>query len=252
MTTEDLRHKTLKFLVSIVDMEKGEDIAALLNSHGYDIHYVSIAQGTAPTSIRTYWGFSDTEKSILWGIIPGDADEYILGLLAQELNLSKANTGVAFTMPIRSFAEPALLKYILENGDMPEGINEGEKEMEEKEIVTYSLLMAIVKKGFADDVMDAARSAGARGGTIFRARGTGDHETASFLGVTIEPEKDVIIILAKRGSRTAIMRSIYEKAGLHTEGNGLVFALPVERVVGSFNLNNEIIKKAEENGNSEK
>lgn len=251
MKIEDQRYKPLKFLVSIVDMEKGEDIASLLNSHGYNIHYISIAQGTAPTVIRSYWGFADTEKSILWGIIPGDADEYILGLLAEEFNLPKANTGVAFTMPIRSFAEPALLKYILESGDMKEGTNnEGEEEMEEKEIVTYSLLMAIVKKGFAEDVMDAAREAGARGGTIFRARGTGDHETASFLGVTIEPEKDVIIILAKRGSRTAIMHSIYEKAGLHTEGNGLVFALPVERVVGSFNLNKDIIKEAEESGNS--
>lgn len=244
MNKEELVYKPLKFLVAIVDMKKGEMLASLLNEHNYNVHYISIAQGTAPTEIRSYWGFSDTEKSLLWGLILGDASEYVLDLLTENAELTKANSGVAFTIPIRSFANPALLSYISQGGDMPTKNNEGDNTMDEKEKPTHSLLMAIVKKGYADDVMEAARQAGARGGTIFRARGTGNHETAKFLGVTIEPEKDVILILARRGSRTAIMRSIYDKAGLHTEGNGLVLALPVENVVGSFNLNKEIIEKA--------
>lgn len=102
----------------------------------------------------------------------------------------------------------------------------------------YALIIVIVKRGFADTVMDAARAVGAKGGTAIHARGTGTAETQKFLGLNIEPEKDLLMILAEDEKKSAMMKAINEKAGLNQEGSGLVFALPVDEVMGSFNLNN--------------
>jgi nitrogen regulatory protein PII len=238
--------KPLSLLVAIVDMNQGEKVSMFLNEHGYRFHFVSIAEGTAPTEIRSYWGFGETEKSIVWGLIPKDNSKYIFSILNEEFHLTKPNTGIAFIVPIKSFADPIIASHIASCGDKPNDNNteDGGKKMEDR---VYSLLMAIVKKGFSDEVMEAARAVGARGGTIMKARGTGEHEIVKFLGITIEPEKDIILILTKQENRSAIMKTIYEKAGLHTEGNGLIIALPVDEVLGSFNLNNDIASEAQKN-----
>jgi nitrogen regulatory protein PII len=100
----------------------------------------------------------------------------------------------------------------------------------------FSLIIAIVNKGFADVVMEAAKSEGAKGGTILKARGTGEKEAVKFMGITIEPEKDLVMILTEKERRQYIMKAIHNKAGLNSEGSGLAFALPVEDVIGTFNL----------------
>lgn len=245
MDTPIVKPKPLEFLVVIVDMEIGEEVSMFLNEHGFRFHFVSIAEGTAPSEIESYWGFGETEKSVIWSIIPKESSKYILSLLENEFSFNKPNTGLAFIMPIKSFADPIIASHIAGCGDKPENYEtEGGRKMEDR---VYSLLMAIVKKGFSDEVMEAAREAGARGGTIMKARGTGEHEIVKFLGMTIEPEKDVILILAKQDKRSEIMKAIYEKAGLHREGNGLIIALPVDDVVGFFNLNRDLADEANNN-----
>lgn len=97
----------------------------------------------------------------------------------------------------------------------------------------FSLILTIVNRGFADVVMDAAREAGARGGTVMHARGTGTAETLRIFGITIEPEKDLILILTKNSVRQAIMKSINHAAGLSTKGSGISISMPAEDVIGA-------------------
>lgn len=96
----------------------------------------------------------------------------------------------------------------------------------------YDLIITIVNRGFADSAVEAAKLAGAQGGTIFYARGTGIHEVEKFFGITIQPEKEVILNLVKHELTKTIMHSIVEVAGLAKPGRGLSFALPVEDVLG--------------------
>lgn len=96
----------------------------------------------------------------------------------------------------------------------------------------YDLIMTIVNRGFADQVVDAARAAGAHGGTVFYARGTGIHEVEKFFAISIQPEKEVVLNLVKHEYTQAIMHSIVAAAGLRTEGRGLAFALPISNVAG--------------------
>ena len=93
------------------------------------------------------------------------------------------------------------------------------------------LIITIVDKGNTDMVMDAARSVGAKGGTVVRAKGTGA-EIAKFFGVSISEEKEMVYIVAKRDNRDSIMKAIMEKAGVNTDAHGIIFSLPVDNVVG--------------------
>lgn len=102
----------------------------------------------------------------------------------------------------------------------------------------YSLILTVVNKNFGDTVMNAARAAGARGGTVLNARGTGKKETDTIMGITIEPEKEVIMILTDDAVRHDIMMAIYREAGLETRGAGFSMSLPVADILGGIGLKN--------------
>jgi nitrogen regulatory protein PII len=96
----------------------------------------------------------------------------------------------------------------------------------------FSLIMTIINRGYAELVVSASRAAGARGGTIFYARGTGIHETEKFMDVAIEPEKEVVLTIVRRESVREIIHAILEVAGLRTKAGGISFTLPVTDIVG--------------------
>ncbi len=98
----------------------------------------------------------------------------------------------------------------------------------------YCLIAAIVNKGYVNVAMNAARKEGAKGGTYIHARGTSSLETDKFLGLNIEPEKEIILIIAEKDSKKNIMKAINEDVGLNQEGRGIIFSLPVSHVLGSF------------------
>lgn len=98
--------------------------------------------------------------------------------------------------------------------------------------IQKSLILAIVNHGFSDLVMNAARKAGARGGTVSSARGTADPDMASFYGITLTPEKDMVYMVVDTSDRDRIMKVVYEEAGLSSKGNGILFSLPITETVG--------------------
>lgn len=97
---------------------------------------------------------------------------------------------------------------------------------------SHELIICIVNNGFSDTVMDAAKDAGARGGTVLNARGTANKEAESFFHIAIQPEKEVVMILVPLNVKDAVLHALYEKAGLNTMGQGIAFSLPVDNVVG--------------------
>ena len=96
-----------------------------------------------------------------------------------------------------------------------------------------NLIVVIVNQGYEEEVMSAARAAGARGGTIFDARGTAHAEdVVKFLGITLHPNKEILFILTGADDRNAIMTAVKNSSGLSTQGGGIVFSLPVDSVMG--------------------
>ena len=90
----------------------------------------------------------------------------------------------------------------------------------------HEVIFCIVNTGFSETVMEAAKDAGARGGTILNARGT------AFFHIAIQPEKEIVMILVDTKIKDAVLHALYQKAGLDTMGQGIAFSLPVDNVVG--------------------
>ena len=96
----------------------------------------------------------------------------------------------------------------------------------------YEMILCIINAGFSETVMDAARAAGARGGTLLRGRGTANREAEEFFHITVQPDKEIVMILVPQEIRDAVLKNIYTAAGLNPAGQGLAFSLAVDRTVG--------------------
>ena len=106
----------------------------------------------------------------------------------------------------------------------------------------FQVIMCILNAGFSEAAMDAARKVGARGGTIMHGRGTASKEAEKIFNITIQPEKEIIMILATTKIKDAIMKTLYDSVGVNTPAQGIAFSLPVDDVVGiasSKSQNNE-------------
>ena len=98
--------------------------------------------------------------------------------------------------------------------------------------IKCSMVVVIVNKGFSSDVMDTARASGATGGTILTGRGTGGEKAKQFFALSLQEEKEVVLILVKEEIRAELMKAIGSEFGLDSPGRGIVFSLPVEETLG--------------------
>ena len=96
----------------------------------------------------------------------------------------------------------------------------------------HEVIWCIVNAGYSDDVMNAAREFGARGGTVIRARGTANQEAERLFNIAVQPDKEIVMILIEAGLKKDILHALYQKVGLNSPGQGIAFSLPVESVVG--------------------
>ena len=96
----------------------------------------------------------------------------------------------------------------------------------------HEVIFCVVNAGFSEAVMDAAKEFGARGGTVIRARGTANSESEKLFGITIQPEKEIVMILVPSDIKNDILHALYRAVGLKTPGQGIAFSMPVDNVVG--------------------
>lgn len=98
------------------------------------------------------------------------------------------------------------------------------------------LVICIVNAGFVDLVMDAARDSGATGGTVIHGRGTGNKKIAQTFGITISPNKELVLIVIPERIHEQVVNAIYKNAGLDAPSQGIIFTIPLERVAGLSDL----------------
>lgn len=96
----------------------------------------------------------------------------------------------------------------------------------------HEVIFCIVNAGFSEAVMDVAREVGARGGTVLHASGTANSDAEKIFGITVQPEKDIVMILVSSDITGDLLHALYDGVGLKTAGKGIAFALPVQDVVG--------------------
>ena len=97
---------------------------------------------------------------------------------------------------------------------------------------THEVIFCIVNSGYSDDVMNVAKKFGARGGTVINARGTADKQAEKFFGITVQPEKEIVMIVVPSKIKDDVLHALYKEVGLESKGQGIAFSLPVDGVVG--------------------
>ena len=97
---------------------------------------------------------------------------------------------------------------------------------------SYQVIFCIVNTGFSDTAMTAAKKCGAGGGTVIHARGTANSEAEKLFHITVEPEKEIVMILVPVSLTDTVLHALYREVGLSTPGQGIAFTLPVEKAVG--------------------
>ena len=106
----------------------------------------------------------------------------------------------------------------------------------------HQVILCIVNSGFTDEAMDAAKQYGAKGGTVFHARGTASKEAEKFFNITVQPEKEIVMILVENKIKDNILKALYNAVGTNTPAQGIAFSLPVDDVAG---LGNHLEKSEE-------
>ncbi len=98
--------------------------------------------------------------------------------------------------------------------------------------MNMSLIVTIVRKGWGSTALEASVAAGARGGTLLGGRGAGINEKEKIFGLSIEPEKEILLTLVPSERTDAILEAIVQAVDLNDVGRGIAFVLPVDKVVG--------------------
>lgn len=215
--------KSVKLLVVIIDRAQRKKLENLYKANNITFNMVCLAQGTANSELLEYLGLGEVDKCVVISTIDEAKVPSILKTLSAEMHLNKPGRGIACTASIGSMAGTTILNLL-------SGFQEETKVMTiENE---YSMIMAIVNHGYASQAMHVAKEAGATGGTIINARSMGATDSVKFFGISIQDEKEILLILANNSIKSAVMKAISDKAGVSTECGGIILSLPVDNVLG--------------------
>ncbi len=219
----------LRLLVIIDSKSDEQKYLNLLDKYNVGFRVITYGKGTASSSLLEYFGLNEVEKIVILAVLPRIMSKHILRYTKSKFKANRPGGGIAFTMPLSSST-----KY------MQEYYKDESLEDFKMEETNKHLIITITNEGFAEAVMNAAKKAGATGGTTINGRGLETEKMVKFLGISIEPEKDIVLILAEEGKKTPIMNKIVESCGLKTPGLGICFSIPVENAIG---FTKEIEKK---------
>ena len=212
-------------MVAITNVNNEEKLRSLLEERGVPASFSCYAQGTAPSAIMDIFGLSGRNRILTAGIILRSEVKALFDRLSEGLSFMDKGTGIAFTISLTGIQRHIL--DALKNSDVSNEEEDGA--MNEN---AYSAIFASVEKGYSEDVFEAARSAGATGGTIIQ----GMRDVGSFFSesesLPLREEQDFILIITKRDKKKEIMTAIMEKCGLSTNAHGVVVSLPIDEVFG--------------------
>ena len=187
---------------------------------------LTLGNGTASSEMLDYFGMESREKIVIFTVVTWESWRHVKGQMEQKLNIDVPGTGISFLIPVSSVGGGKALRYLLAGQEYEK---EEESELKNTE---YELLIVISNYGYNNLVMEAAREAGAGGGTVVHARGTGRERAEKFLGVTLAEEKEMTFIVTRTEKKNEIMKAIMEKAGMDSKAKSILFSLPVTETAG--------------------
>ncbi len=216
----------LYLMTTIVDRKIVNKYIDLYKENGQNVMFLTLGVGTATNEMLDYLGLDVNEKAIASMVVEEDKWLDIKKQLQKKLQIDAPGGGIAYIVPLSSIGGKKTLQFLLEKDDYSK---------EEESVLKNTnseLLVVIAQQGYTDLIMSAAREAGAYGGTVIHAKGTGQEFAEQFMGVSLAAEKEIVLIVAKTEQKNDIMKAVMEKAGLDSKAKSIVFSLPVTDTAG--------------------
>ena len=211
----------LELILVIVNSEVGDKIVKYSKRCGITGGTVFLGNGTVPNNKwLEFLGLNDVRKEIVLMIGTQDVVSFTLDNLNKEFKLSQPGKGIAFSMPLQQIIGSN--KFSKEKGNV------------KVENSKYNIIVTIVERGRAELVIEAAKAAGSKGGTIINARGSGVHETSKLFNMEISPEKEIVLIVSGSDVTDSIVSKISENLEIDKPGNGIIFVEPINKAYGLF------------------
>ena len=192
----------LNLMVTITERSKLTAFLSFYRERQVPVQLISLALGTASNETLNYLGLERSDKCVFASFVTDEKWEELRRGLRREL------------------------QFLTEHQNYQKGEESTMKDTK------YELLVVIANHGYSDLIMDAARGAGAAGGTVIHAKGTGMEGAEKFLGISLAAEKEMIYIVVHRDKRNDIMSAIMRDAGMASKAKSICFTLPVSATAG--------------------
>ncbi|MDR0759702.1 MAG: hypothetical protein LBF74_06275 [Treponema sp.] len=220
----------MKMLVFIVDWGRIKAISSVFEQENVRFHFISKGRGTASSEILDLLGIGASDKAVIISLEQDVMIPILLKEVRKKLGFHSPGAGIAFTTPLSGINNAILHIF-------KDSINKNEKTSLETGAVKMSdtkhdLIVSIINQGYSDEFMTTAREAGATGGTVLSARGLTHQGPVKFFGVSVQEEREIIIILTNREKKAAIMQATSQAYGITSQAAGIIFSVPVDNVMG--------------------
>lgn len=216
----------LYLMTTIVDRKIVNKFIELYKENSLNVRLWALGLGTATNDILDYLGLDNPEKAVAFSVLLENSWIDLKKQLQRKLQIDAPGGGIAFITPLSSIGGTKVLNFLLETQDY--------QKQEESTLknTTHDLIIVVAEQGYTNLIMDAARAAGAHGGTIIHAKGTGMEAAEKFMGVSLAAEKEIVFIVSKTEEKNAIMQAIMKDAGLDSKAKAIVFSVPVTDTAG--------------------
>lgn len=212
-----------KLLISMVGRHKGEKLVAVAKAAGARGGTISNGRAVVDSKILQALSLADVQQDIVFTLMRDEAQNVLEAIRTAARENPKKFGGIAFMLDVSG-----MLVRLVNTSEASGTLPQTRRDTMES---GYTLLTVIVNNGYADDVMAKARQAGAKGGTIITARGTASEEDVKFFGITLVPEKEVLMIVADKDGVEPILAAIRTVPTLAEPGGGIVYSMNVEELV---------------------
>ena len=214
----------MNFIISITSPEALPVLTGICGDMDMPLNVTLSGKGTAIRSMLDLLGIESNLKRIMLSVANEEKTREFITRQKRQLHIGVPGHGIVIAVPVKSIGGGKTVAYL--RGE------DGTAKYTPSLNYAYELIVVIANEGRTDTVMNAARAAGARGGTVLHGKGTGSEAAMKFLNISIADEKEVILIVAPTAEKTAIMSEILKKAGPDTDAKAIAFSLPTSAVAG--------------------
>ena len=216
----------LYLMTTIMDRKKANKYMSLFQENDLHVFFWMLGYGTVSNEILDYLGLESPEKAVAISVLDEETWLHTKKQLEKKLQIDAPGGGISFIIPLSSVGGKKTLQFLLEKEDY------NKEEESALKNTTHELIVIISEQGYTELIMEAAREAGAYGGTVLHAKGTGMEIAEKFMHMSLAAEKEVIYIVSRTEQKNAIMQAVMKKAGPDSKAKAITVSLPVTDTAG--------------------